>query len=103
MKTTRTMYSVRPLSSEVTKAIMVVREGKTIVEVTDYGRVDTRDAVAIISKFSGIEIKTGSYPYSTTEFRKLVGTVWAKTIDLKRVASGDDSPLIGSASRFTDG
>jgi hypothetical protein len=102
MKTTRIVYGVRPLKSDATKAILVVREGRTIVEVKDFGFTSEFDVASILREYSGLEFRAGR-SYSATGFRKEFG-VAAKTLDLRPVASsGDDGSLTVGFSRFTDG
>jgi hypothetical protein len=92
MKTTRTVYGVRPLKSDDSKAILVVREGRTIVEVKDFGFKSEFDVARILAEYSGLEFKVGR-GYSTTGFRKEFG-IAAKTLDLKPAASSGDSGRI---------
>ena len=92
MKTTRTIYGVRPLKSDVSKAILVVREGEAIVAVKDFGFTSEFDVARILAEYSGLKFTVGR-GYSTTGFRKEFG-VAAKTLDLKPAASSGDSGRI---------
>lgn len=92
MKTTRTVYGVSPLKSDATKAILVVREGKTIVEVKDFGFKSEFEVASTLQEYSGLKFTVGR-GYSTTGFRKEFG-VAAKTLDLRPVASSGDSGRI---------